>query len=136
MHILLLIYFSSNVMVTKLQVIHLRVTVPMKIVLRLFRSKTVCSYKVLLSFLQSVHTFCCPLTYLTVIYLQVAVSMKTELRLSRSKTVFSYNVLLSCSQSADRHSLLFGPMFVNNFSRQILPVIQPSAFLTIWAGFL
>ena len=76
------------------------------------------------------------LTYLTVIYFRVAVSMKTELCLSRSKTVFSYNVLLSCSQSADRHSLLFGPMFVNNFSRQILPVIQPSAFLTIWAGFL
>ena len=115
---------------------HSDVSVSKKIELRLFRSKTVCSYNVLLSCLQSVHTFCCPLTYLTVIYLRVAVSMKTDLRLSRSKTVFSYNVLLSCSQSADRHSLLFGPMFVNNFSRQILPVIQPSAFLSKWAGFL
>ena len=75
------------------------------------------------------------LPYLTVIYLLVAVSMKTELRLFRSKTVGSYNVLLSCLQSADRHSLLFGPMFVDNFSRQILLVIQPSAFLTTWAGF-
>ena len=72
--LLLLIFFSSNFMVPKLPVTHLRVAVPIKIELRLFRSKTVCSY----------------------------------------------NVLLSCLQSADRHSLLFGPMFVNNFSRQIL----------------
>ena len=90
--LLLLIYFSSNVMVPKLRVIHLRVAVPMKIELRLFRSKTVCSYNVLLSCLK-VHTLLLPIYFssnvmvpkLPVIHLGVAVPMKIELRLFRSK---------------------------------------------------
>ena len=71
---------------------------------------------------------------LPVIHLRVAVPMKIELAAPvQVKKVCSFNVLLSCSQSADRHFLLFGPVFVDNFSRQIFLVIQPSAFLTIWA---
>ena len=79
-------------MVPKLPVTHLRVAVPIKIELRLFRSKTVCSYNVLLSCLQSAHTFVADIFFfnvmvpkLPVIQLRVAVLMKIELSLFRSK---------------------------------------------------
>ena len=85
---------------------HLDVT--KKIEVRLFRSKALCSYNVLLSCPQASPLCGQWATFVTgrpVIH--PTVPKKIALRLFRSKTVCSYNVLLSCSQIADcRQQLL------------------------------